>query len=78
MVLITKEEKDAIVAQYPNAHIVRTMKTRSKRHRYYCVEDRRVMRILSKMRGQEYDGDKNRNGGGYHNRTRKNAKRERS
>lgn len=51
MIAITKEEKDAILKLYPNTHIVRTMKQRSKRHRYYCVEDRGVMRLLKKLRG---------------------------
>lgn len=50
MIAITKEEKDAIRELFPNTHIVRTMKQKSKRHRYYCVEDRNVMRLLRKMR----------------------------
>ena len=50
MIAITKEEKEAIVEAFPHTHIVRTMKQRSKRHRYYCVEDRNVMKMLKKMR----------------------------
>ena len=38
MILITKEEKDAISKFFPDAHIVRTMRQKSKRHRYYCEE----------------------------------------
>lgn len=74
MIAITKAEKDAIVAQYPNVHIVRTMKQRSKRHRYYCVEDRRVMRMLDKMRNPNAA---NETIGGVRN-TRKNGKRVRN
>ena len=55
MIAITKEEKDMIRELYPNTHIVRTMKQKSKRHHYYCVEDRNVMRLLKKMReGVQY------------------------
>ncbi len=50
MVLITKDEKEAISARYPDAHIVRTMKQKSKRHRYYVEESRPVMRLLNQLR----------------------------
>lgn len=50
MILITKEEKDAISKLYPDAHIVRTMRQKSKRHRYYCEESPGVMRYLTQAR----------------------------
>ena len=50
MILITKEEKDAISKLYPDAHIVRTMRQKSKRHRYYCEESTGVMRYLTQAR----------------------------
>lgn len=50
MILITKEEKDAISKICPDAHIVRTMRQKSKRHRYYCEESRGVMNYLSQVR----------------------------
>jgi len=50
MVSITKAEKDAISAQFPNVHIVRTMKQKSKRHHYYCEETKQVICLLKQMR----------------------------
>lgn len=50
MILISKEEKDAIGRLYPEAHVVRTMRQKSKRHRYYCEESPGVMRYLSQTR----------------------------
>ena len=51
MILITAQEKEAICEKFPRVHIVRTMKQRSGRHRYYMVEDSRAMRVLNEMRG---------------------------
>ena len=73
MIAINKAEKDAIRAQFPNVHIVRTMKQKSKRHRYYCEESRPVLRYLNKMRGNDGVDNNAREGGGHTNR--KNAKR---
>lgn len=53
MVLITKSEKEAILDKFPKVNIVRTMRQRSKRHRYYCEEAPQVMRYLDKLRGKE-------------------------
>lgn len=53
MIAISKKEKEIISERYPNVHIVRTMKQKSKRHRYYCEETRQVMRLLNTMRGNE-------------------------
>ena len=51
LIIISKEEKDVISKRLPNVHIIRTMKQRSKRHRYYCEESKSVMKILREMRG---------------------------
>lgn len=50
MILINKLEKEAISERFPDVHIVRTMKQKSKRHRYYCEETKQVMRFLRKQR----------------------------
>lgn len=51
MIAVNKSEKDIISKRVPNAHIVRTMNQKSKRHHYYCEENGRVMQILSELRG---------------------------
>ncbi len=53
MVSINKEEKLAILAKYPNVHVVRTMKQDSKRHHYFAEEYPPAMRLLREMRGIE-------------------------
>lgn len=50
MIAVTKAEKDLILKRFPYVHIVRTMKQKSKRHRYYCEEQRPVMNYLNKLR----------------------------
>ena len=50
MIAIDKAEKEAICARFPNIHIVRTMKQKSKRHRYYCEESKSVLRFLQGIR----------------------------
>ncbi len=50
MVVISKKEKDIISERYPDVYIVRTMSQHSERHRYYCEEAKRVMRLLDSMR----------------------------
>ena len=52
MVLISKQEKEAIRERFPKVGITRTMRQRSKRHRYYCEEAPAVMRFLNKLRGE--------------------------
>lgn len=52
MILISKEEKEAVRAKFPKACIVRTMRQRSKRHRYYCEEAPAIMRFLNQLRGK--------------------------
>lgn len=51
MIAITANEKKAIIEKYPDAHIVRTMKQDSKRHRYYMEEVGAPMRYLNSLRG---------------------------
>lgn len=58
MIAISKQEKEAIVKRFPNVHIVRTMKQKSKRHRYYCEESKGVMRYLEEARGRSKRGGK--------------------
>lgn len=60
MVAITKLEKNTIKEHYPNAHIVRTMKQKSKRHHYYCEETRAVMQFLQEFRNREIRSEDNR------------------
>ena len=50
MVEVTKEEKMAILERYPNVHVRRTMKTESKRGRYFMVEAPGPMRMLQWIR----------------------------
>ena len=56
MVAITKNEKEAISKKFPSAHIVRTMKQKSKRHHYFCEEAQRVIAYLEQIRGEERNG----------------------
>lgn len=50
MILINKNEKEAILARFPKTFITRTCKSKSNRHKYYCVEDRKVLAFLNKRR----------------------------
>lgn len=50
MIAINKSEKEVISKWLPNVHIVRTMKQKSKRHHYYCEENKQVMQLLSEIR----------------------------
>lgn len=53
MVLITKDEKIAIREKFQKVGIVRTMRQKSKRHRYYLEEAPQVMRYLSDLRNKD-------------------------
>lgn len=55
MILITREEREAVLEKFPNVHIVRTMKQDSKRHRYYMVEEFGPMKFIKQMRGEWVD-----------------------
>ena len=59
MILISRDEKQAVLEKFPNVHIVRTCKQRSKRHRYYMVEEPGPMRIIKQMRGEWVDKTRN-------------------
>ena len=76
MISITKAEKDAISMQFPNVHIVRTMKQKSKRHHYYCEETKQVVRFLKQMREPDCVADSNRKD--VRNADRKNRNRVRT
>ena len=52
MVKISAAEKQAISKKFPHVHIVRTMKSDSKRHHYYCEEQREAVRYLRELRGE--------------------------
>lgn len=58
MIAITLSEKEAIRERFPRVHIVHTMKSDSKRHHYYMVEEGAPMRLLRSLRGQERPRDK--------------------
>lgn len=50
MVAISAEEKKIISERFPRVGIVRTMKQDSKRHHYFCEENREAMKFLRNMR----------------------------
>lgn len=50
MVIITAEEKKIIAEKMPNVHIHRTVKQKTRRHRYYMEEDRNALRLLKELR----------------------------
>lgn len=53
MISISKEEKKAVIEKYPKVHIVRTMRQRSGRHRYYMEEAPGPMKLIRRMRGND-------------------------
>ncbi len=52
MVRITRDEKKAIHKERPDLPISRTMRRRSKRHRYYMCEEPEAMELLASIRGE--------------------------
>lgn len=52
MIQITQREKEALVKANPDfeCHIHRTVRQKSKRHRYYAEEAPRVLRTLRNVR----------------------------
>ena len=50
MILVDKREKDAILERFPDAKITRTVRQKSKRHRYYCEETRHIINFLNKYK----------------------------
>lgn len=57
MIQIRREEKDVIAKVLPDVYIVRTMKQKSKRGKYYMCEDPRAMALLRELRGEAQPGD---------------------
>ena len=53
MILINKSERDIIHNYIPNAYITRTCKNKSDRHKYYCEESKRAMKLLRRIRDGE-------------------------
>lgn len=53
MIAICKEDAALIRQYFPNVTIVRTMRQKSKRHHYYCEEDRRAMKFLKLIKRGE-------------------------
>lgn len=51
MIAINKNIKEIIAEKFPDAHFVRTMKKKSKRHHYYVEETPRVLSYLKELRG---------------------------
>lgn len=50
LITINKEEARLVREKFPNAHIMRTMKQKSKRGHYYCEENRRVINFINSIR----------------------------
>lgn len=58
MIAITATEKKHILERMPNAHIRRTVKQKSKRHKYYMEESRKALHILNEYRKSIANGGK--------------------
>lgn len=52
MISINKSEAKAMRESLPNAHIVRTMKQKSKRGHYFCEESRQAIKFLEDFRSR--------------------------
>jgi len=50
VIAINAKEKEIIAERLPDIHIHRTVKQKSKRHKYYMEERRDAMRILKSLR----------------------------
>ena len=53
MIAINKEESRLIRERFPRVTIVRTMRQKSARHRYYMEESPKAMRLIERLRGAE-------------------------
>lgn len=53
MISINKEEATEIRKRIPSAHIVRTARQKSRRHRYFVEESYKVIALLQKIRKNE-------------------------
>lgn len=52
MIPITQKESEKIRAKYPKVCISRTVKVRSKRHRYYLEESDKYLELISDTNNQ--------------------------
>lgn len=52
MILITKQEAEAVRKRYPRAEIVRTCIQKSKRHKYYLPERVCFLRLIKRMNAE--------------------------
>lgn len=50
MIKINKDEAAYLRERFPDVTLTRTMKQKSKRHRYYVEESRKVLGALDKCR----------------------------
>lgn len=50
LIIISAKEKEYIVERMPDVHIRRTVKQKSKRHKYYMEESKNAMRLLRNLR----------------------------
>lgn len=57
LIAISAREKESIIQKVPDIHIYRTVKQKSKRHRYYMEENKSAMRVLKELRGHGRKGD---------------------
>lgn len=53
MIIITSQEREIIAERMPNVHIRRTVKQKSKRHKYYMEENKRAIRLLKELRADK-------------------------
>ena len=53
VIVIDETERKYIAERFPEVHIRRTVKQKSKRHRYYMEEARYAVQALDRMRGRE-------------------------
>lgn len=73
--MINAAEKQAISKKFPRVHIVRTMKSDSKRHHYYCEEQRDAMRFLKELRGEPIRKNRKSSKGAFNERVREKTRR---
>lgn len=50
MIKVSREERDIIKSEYPDAYVGRTMRQDSKRQHFWATLDGRVVKILAKAR----------------------------
>ena len=50
LITINKEEARLVREKFPNAHIMRTKKQKSKRGHYYCEENRKIINFINNIR----------------------------